>query len=66
MSSYVEWEQSVTELIAEELQVSYGDAAGIIEAQPFYMQQSWGNGMDAHLTAAKVMEAVLAETKGRL
>jgi hypothetical protein len=37
--------------------ISHSNATGVVEAKPFYMQQSWGKGMDEHLTAAKVIEA---------
>lgn len=58
---YFEWEGAVTETVAETLAISRSDAAGIVEAQPFYMQQSWGKGMDAQLTAAKILAAAQAE-----
>lgn len=54
---YFEWEGAVIEAVAESMAISHSDAAGVVEAQPFYMQQSWGKGMDAQLTAAKVIEA---------
>lgn len=52
-----EWEAAVIELVAEALDASHSDAAGVVEAQPFYMQQSWGKGMDAQQTAAKILAA---------
>ncbi|WP_339534767.1 hypothetical protein [Pseudomonas hunanensis] len=58
---YFEWEGAVTDAVAEALQVSRSDASGIVEAQPFYMQQSWGKGMDAQQTAAKILAAAQAE-----
>lgn len=58
---YFEWEGAVTEAVAETLAISHSDAAGIVEAQPFYMQQSWGQGMDAQLTSAKILAAAQAE-----
>lgn len=58
---YFEWEGAVTEAIADALQVSRSDASGIVEAQPFYMQQSWGNGIDAQHTAAKILAAAQSE-----
>ncbi|MDU8389147.1 hypothetical protein [Pseudomonas syringae] len=62
---YFEWEGAVTEAVAETLAISHSDAAGIVEAQLFYMQQSWGRGMDAQLTAAKIMDAAQAENEER-
>lgn len=57
---YFEWEGAVVEAVADALQVSHSDASGIVEAQPFYMQQSWGKGLDAQQTAAKVIESAQA------
>ena len=57
---YYEWEGAVTEVVAEAMCISHSDAAGVVEAQPFYMQQSWGKGLDVPQTAAKVIEAAQA------
>jgi hypothetical protein len=54
---YFEWEGAVIEAVAESMAISHSDAVGVVEAQLFYMQQSWGKGMDAALAAAKVIEA---------
>lgn len=62
---YFEWEGAVTEAVAELMAIGHSDAAGIVEAQPFYMQQSWGKGMDAQLTAAKVIEAAQEQAEER-
>lgn len=62
---YFEWEAAVTEAVAETLAISHSDAAGIVDAQPFYMQQSWGKGMDAQLTATKIIDAAQVETEER-
>ena len=53
--SYTAWEGEIVEVVAEALQVSRSDATGIVEAQPFYMQQSWGKGMNAQQTATKLL-----------
>ncbi|MBP3998300.1 hypothetical protein [Pseudomonas koreensis] len=58
---YFEWEGAVTQAVADALKVSRSDASGIVEAQPFYMQQSWGKGMDAQQTAAKILSAAQGE-----
>lgn len=52
-----EWETSVIEAVAEALDVGYSDAAGVVEAQPFYMQQSWGMDLDVKQTAEKILAA---------
>ena len=38
---YSEWEGAVIEAVAESMAISHSDAAGLVEAQSFYMQQSW-------------------------
>lgn len=58
---YFEWEVAVAEALADALQVSRSNASGIVEAQPFYMQQSWGKGMDAQQTAARIFAAAQSE-----
>ncbi|MNC73949.1 hypothetical protein D3C75_1252320 [compost metagenome] len=57
MPKYSEWEEAVIERVADALEVGYSDAAGVVEAQPFYMQQSWGMGLDAEQTATKILAA---------
>lgn len=52
-----EWETSVIEAVAEALDIDYSDAAGVVEAQPFYMQQSWGLELGAKQTAEKILAA---------
>ena len=55
-----EWETSVIEAVAEALGVGFSDASGVVEAQPFYLQQSWGKGLDVQQTAAKILAAAQA------
>jgi hypothetical protein len=62
---YFEWEGAVIEAVAESMAISHSDATGVVEAQPFYMQQSWGKGMDAVLTAVKVIEAAQEQAEVR-
>ncbi|VVN27796.1 hypothetical protein PS623_04625 [Pseudomonas fluorescens] len=52
---HADWEASVTEAIAEVLEISYSEATGVIEAQDFYIQQSWGLGLNPQETAAKII-----------
>ncbi|MCU9527471.1 hypothetical protein [Pseudomonas mosselii] len=54
--TYSSWEEEITQLIADDLGVSYSDAAGIVEGQDFYVTQSWGKGMNARETADKVLK----------
>ncbi|HFL7937867.1 hypothetical protein IYR97_23365 (plasmid) [Pseudomonas fulva] len=53
--TYSSWEEEITQLIADDLGITYSDAAGIVEGQDFYVTQSWGKGMDARQTADKVL-----------
>ena len=62
---YFEWEDAVIEAVAESMAIGHSDAAGVVEAQPFYMQQCWGKGLDAQLTAAKVIEAAQEQAEER-
>ncbi|QUE78388.1 hypothetical protein KCX70_23155 (plasmid) [Stutzerimonas stutzeri] len=55
MSSYSQWEEAVTQRVAEMAQIAYSDAAGIVEGQPFALQQAWGLALDASQTAAKLL-----------
>lgn len=57
---YSEWEGAVVELVAEVLGISHSDASGVVEAQDFNMQQSWGKAMDEQQTANKILAAVQA------
>lgn len=50
-----EWEGEVAEIIAETMSITTSDAQGIVQAQDFYMTQSWGKGMTAQQTAEKIM-----------
>lgn len=58
---YFEWEGAVTKAVAEAMGISHSDASGVVEAQPFYMRQSWGKGMDTQQTAAKIIAAAQGE-----
>lgn len=58
---YFEWEGAVVEAVAEALGVGHADASGVVEGQPFCMQQSWGKGLDAQQTATKILAAAQAE-----
>lgn len=57
MSTYSQWEADITQAIADKHEITYNDAAGIVEGQQFYLAQSWAKGLDAEQTAAKISEA---------
>lgn len=55
MSEHSSWEGDVINAVANALEISYSDASGVVEAQPFYMAQSWSKGLDAQATAQKIL-----------
>lgn len=57
--TYSQWEEAVTQIVADALGMAYGDAAGVVEGQAFYMQQSWGQGLDAQAAAEKMLAAAV-------
>jgi hypothetical protein len=60
MQNYLNWETSVVDALAGALEVSHSDASGMVEAQPFHMQQSWDKGMDAQQVSTKILAAAQA------
>ena len=58
MSEYDLWEHAVIQAVADHLNVSHSDASGVVDGQPFYVQQSWGKDMDARQTAAKILAEI--------
>lgn len=57
MTQRNKWEEQITEILAEKMDVDFSDASGIVEAQPFIMAQSWTLGLSAADTAEKIMNA---------
>lgn len=56
LSEHASWEEEVINAVARDLMITYSDATGIVEAQPFYMAQSWSKGLDAQDTAQKIID----------
>lgn len=54
--SYADWESDVLDNIRKTLNVTFGDAQGIMMANEFYMAQSWGKGLGAKETANLILE----------
>lgn len=54
--THSEWEGEVTQFVADGLEICYSDAAGIVEGQPFYVQQAWDKGLNSRETADKVLK----------
>ncbi|MFJ2456672.1 hypothetical protein ACIOWK_34075 [Pseudomonas protegens] len=54
--TYSAWEGEVIQFVADDLDISFSDATGIVLGQPFYVQQSWGKGMSSRETADKVLK----------
>jgi len=55
ISPFSLWEEAVTDHLAAHFECTYSDAAGLVEAQDFLMRQSWGLGLTAEQTAAKII-----------
>lgn len=54
--TYNEWEEKVTYELKMMLDITNSDAQGIVEAQPFKMQQSWTKGLSPKETAKIIDE----------
>ncbi|KIL03139.1 hypothetical protein QX25_18275 (plasmid) [Stutzerimonas stutzeri] len=52
---YTDWEREIIECVADDLGISFSEAAGVAEAQPFCLAQSWGAGLSAPQTAEKLI-----------
>jgi hypothetical protein len=61
-TNFAEWEGEVTRHIEELLEATTSDAQGIVEAQPFIMQQAWGEGIPPAEAAARVKKAAVVVT----
>lgn len=59
--TYTTWEEALTQLIADSLEASFSDAAGVVEGQPFYIQQSWTKGMSPEETCTKILAAISSD-----
>lgn len=60
--TYSAWEAEVTQSVADDLEISYSDAAGIVEGQPFCVQQAWGKVLNARVTADKILQECRASS----
>jgi hypothetical protein len=56
LSDYSQWEDDVICKIEELCDCTRSDAQGIVEAQDFYMTQSWTKGLTAEETARIIDE----------
>lgn len=54
LSDYDLWERQITDLLIEALEISNGDAQGLVEARAFEMSQCWGKGMTPEQTANRI------------
>ena len=50
-NSYDAWELDLVEFLSEKLEIPFGDAQGILEANPFYVSQAWGKGLEPEAAA---------------
>lgn len=56
LSEHAKWEREVINLLIEKLEISNGDAQGIVEAHSFEMAQSWSGAMTAEETAERLVK----------
>ncbi len=56
MNDYNAWETDIANAISNLLDCDYGDASGVIEANPLTMAQAWAMGLDADQTANKIVD----------
>lgn len=61
LGDYDQWEDDITTEIENITEVSRGDAQGMVEAQGFYMMQSWSKGLSAKDTAKLIVEKSTVE-----
>lgn len=54
---YSKWEDEVTTIVGNDLEMSRSDAQGVVEAQSFIMSQCWGKGLEPKETANYVAAA---------
>lgn len=59
LSGYTLFEEQVTQLIEQHIEVTRSDAQGIVEANNFTMITSWGKGETAEQTAQKIINAII-------
>ena len=51
MTNRNNWENEIIQAISTELNCSISDSAAIVEANPFYLNQSWGKGLSSEEAA---------------
>jgi hypothetical protein len=56
INPYAQWESLVIASLAGLINCTYQDAQDIVEAQEFYMAQSWASGLSAEGTAKLIEE----------
>jgi hypothetical protein len=56
INGYANWEALVVTNLARQIDCTYQDAMDIIEAQDFYLAQSWGKGLSPEETARIIDE----------
>ena len=55
MQAYSERKQQLILFGADNEAIAYSDAAGIVQAHDFYVQQAWGKGLTAEQAAEQIM-----------
>ncbi len=49
-----EWERDITDLLIDLLEISNGDAQGIVECHPFELAQEWAKGSTPQAAADRL------------
>jgi hypothetical protein len=62
-NSYDAWELDLVEILSEKLEIPFGDAQGILEANSFYVSQAWGKGLDPE-SAADFIDSKTSMARG--
>ncbi len=52
---WMTWERAVIDTLIVQLDITNGDAQGIVEAHPFEMAQEWAKGSSSEAAAARLI-----------
>lgn len=66
ISPYWKWEEAIVRILEEKLECTTSDAQGIMDAQPFLVQQSWTKDLTAEQTAALIIDQSTPKPKTAL
>jgi hypothetical protein len=58
---YCEWEDEITTILERECELTRSDAQGVVEAQPFILNQCWARNLPAEIVAKYIDAASRGE-----